>query len=883
MKEWLKKILDLYDPEVGKCFWLGGIFFSLFWTMAVFRSYADTTFLKRYGADAIPEMLLINGVLTILVFGVLNRLNRRYSDAFLLCGFLVVCAFLVISLFYAVDAEMNLAYPVLFQILNLQDSVFLVYLWNMACDVFDARQGKRIFPLIMAAQVLGTAVGSFSVVPLTRLNGDAFLLILSAAGYFLIALGVMLTARQMMGPVSLRTQPALILRKKWSEILGIIRKYPIVRYLIITGFLPNILLPILTYQFGVISQNSFASEKGLMTFLSVFRGSATLVSFFCLFVIGRLYTRIGVPNASLLQPINFTIVFGALIPFFNIVAAAYGQFSTLFMQRVVAGPVNKVLFNVVPDDLAAWSRVFVRGTVIKAAVIAGALIILLLERLLDPREMSVVGLFIAGYLIYESWIFKKKYTEGLHQALIDGEFDLDGLTSDFSLNTDVSSMVQRTGTLSVFRDESSRDRLRPSLPTVDIALKELLHPDERMRAEAAIYFVDHPDPRAMHRLMDCLEDRDPVREIAIEALAGYGETAQPFLEAELMNRSDRVQMGILKAMKYSGLRDFDLMPFIVELIVAVYSHLAAVAALAPLKDSHSAGMLIRHLEEKNEQILSMIFYAMGISDSKLRLIYRYLRSQKASTSVEMVESSIDRELSKYLIPLIDDIPLADKISHGRKMLPIAQIATPLRVLPTLVRNPDPITRMLAAYTIGECMPEIRNYSAMERLLDDLDPGVVQAAGFAMKRCMKGDAKMPEAIYDIHQIQDKAIFQGVGIRGYRAIASSAVQKFFKSGDVLIQEGENVLSVHLLVDGQVGVFDGYSSADQRLRKTLGHGDMIGEVFLMSGLPSSETCVVVSDFLETLEFTRQVFLEILSLYPQVGINLCRQLAVRLSEKGV
>jgi hypothetical protein len=883
MKEWLKKSLNLYAPEVGKCFWLVGIFFSLFLTMAIFRSYVDTTFLKRFGADAIPEMLLINGGLTILVFSVLNRLNRRYSDAALLSGFLAVCSLLVMILFYAVDADMRLAYPALFQILNLQDSVFLVYLWNMACDFFDARQGKRIFPLIMAAQVLGTAVGSFSVVPLRRIGGYEFLLIITAVAYFLIAVGVMLTARKMMGPVSLRTQGPQNLQKKWSEILAIVREYPIVRYLIVTGLLPNILLPILTYQFGVISQNSFASEAGLMTFLSVFRGSATLVSFLCLFVIGRIYKRIGVPTASLLQPLNFALVFAVLIPCFNIVAAVYGQFSTLFMQRVVAGPVNKVLFNVVPDGLSAWSRVFVRGTVIKVAVIAGALIILLLERILDPREMSVVGVVIAGYLIYESWIFKKKYTEGLHQALMDGELNFDGLTSDFSLNADVTSLIQQSGSLSIFRDEFNWDRLPLMSLTADIALKELLHPDDRMRAEAAAYFVENPDLRAMHRLIDCLDDKDSVREIAIEALAGYGETALPFLEAELMNRSDRIQMGILKAMKYSGLRDVDLMPFIAGLVVDVYSHLAAIASLEAFNDRHSAGMLIQHLQEKNEQILSMIFYGFGISDPKMRFMYRHLRSQKASTSVEMVEASIDRELSKYLIPLIDDIPLTEKIDHGRKMLPIVRIAMPLRVLPGLVRNPDPIIRMLAAYTIGECLPEMRYYSAVECLLADPDPGVVQAAGYAMKRCMKGEAKMPEAIYDIHQIQPEALFEGVGIRGYRAIASSAVQKFFKAGDVLIQAGENVLSVYLLVDGQMGVFDGYGTADQRLRKTLDRGNMIGETWLLSGIPSGETCVVLSDFLETLEFTRAVFLEIMSLYPQVGINLCRQFAVRLSEKSV
>jgi hypothetical protein len=882
MKKFFEKTFKIYDQEVGKCLWLVLIFFSLFLTMAIFRTYVDTTFLKRYGAGAIPEMLLINGGVTILVFGGLNRMSQRFSDDILLSGFLAVCALLVMLLFFAVEAGKIMAYPVLFQILNLQDSVFLVYLWNMACDLFDARQGKRIFPLIMASQVLGTAIGSFSVVPLTRLSGYEFLLIITAAAYFIIAIGVIWSARKVMGPAPFKKTAARELRKNPAEILRIVREYPIVRYLIVTGLVPNILLPIFTYQFSVISQNSFASEDGLMTFLSVFRGSTTLVSFLLLLVMGRIYTRMGVPNASLMQPFNFALIFLAFIPFFNIFVAAYGQFSTIFIQRAIAGPVNKVLFNVVPDGVAAWSRVFVRGTVIKAAVIAGALIILLLKPVVSAHGLSIVAVTIACYLIYETLLFKKKYTRGLKQALMDDQVEFDRMASEFSLNPDVTSMVFMSDSLSTLRDDVEIGRFSHPIQTTETALENLGHADKNVRARAAAYFVENPDPRAIHRLMNRLDDLEWVREAAIEALAGYGETAQPFLESELMDSPPRIQLGILKAMKCSGLQDFDLLPFITRLSAEAYHHLVAIAALSKGVKLHSVDMLIQHLQEKNEEILGLIFYALWVADPDMRFMYRSLRTQKASTSVEMVEASIGREMAKYLVPLIDDIPLPEKIGRGRKALPIIRTDAASRILPGLAGSHDPITRMLAAYTIGEYMPEMRFYSSMERLLDDPDPGVKQAAGYALKRCMKGDAKMPEAIYDISAIKKEALFEGVGIRGYKAIASIAIQKFHKAGDILIKAGEEVLSLFLLLDGQVGVFEDYGAPGQHMRSTLSHGDTIGEIGLLSSLPATETCVVVSDYLEALIFTRQAFYEIMSLYPQISINICRQFAIRLNRSG-
>ena len=49
-----------------------------------------------------------------------------------------------------------------------------------------------------------------------------------------------------------------------------------------------------------------------MTFLSLFRGVMTLAVFFSLVLMGRVYSRLSVVNASLVYPVNFFVVFGSL-------------------------------------------------------------------------------------------------------------------------------------------------------------------------------------------------------------------------------------------------------------------------------------------------------------------------------------------------------------------------------------------------------------------------------------------------------------------------------------------------------------------------------------------------------------------------------------------
>ncbi|MCX5812253.1 MAG: HEAT repeat domain-containing protein, partial [Proteobacteria bacterium] len=840
MKNFLSKTLNIYDQEIRKFLWIGAIFFGIFFIMAIFRSYVDTTFLKRYGAGSIPLMLLINGVVTIVVFGFMNRLNVKFPDHRLLSCFLILCALAITILFFMIQGGSVIAYPILFQILNLQDSFFLVYLWNMACDLFDARQGKRIFPLIMAGQVLGTTLGSFITAPLASYAGYEPLLIITSAGYFAVASAMALSAGRMLGSLSSEEREEKTLSKGPGEILFIIRQYPIIRYLIISGLIPNILLPVFTYQFSVIAQHSFATEHALLTFLSVFRGGTTLISFLLLFVMGRAYTRMGLPNASMIQPLNFVCVFAALTPFFNIFTAAYGQFSAIFIQRAITGPVNKVLFNVVPEAVGAWSRVFVRGTVIKAAVIIGALMMVVLKPVVSAKGLAPVAAVIALYWVFETVLFKKRYKEGLKQVLIDGGIDFDRIESEIAMEQDVTPMVFQTGSITAGHYKSHRDIVCHEDITPETALKQLNSKDDLVRAQAVVFFGGHRDPRAINRLIQCLDDKEAVRESAVESIAAYGEGARPFLETALLDSPIRIQLGILEAMRYSGMKDFNVMPFMFKVLTTAYNNLIAAETLSRHPVSHSYDMLKIHLHEQNEEIMGAVFYALWVRYEDMRLMYESLRTGKASAAVEMVETSINRETARYLIPLIDEIPFAEKIERGRQVLPLLQTNDMAYIFSGLTRSDDPVTRMLVAYAVGEHTPDMSFYPVAERLLDDRDEGVRQAAAYAVQRCMKGDAKMPEIIFDMDILKKEALFKGITIKGYKAIASIATQKFYKAGDILINEGKEVLSLYIVTDGQVHVFTHYGTDGQQLTGTLTDGGVMGELYLFSHLPAGETYV-------------------------------------------
>ncbi len=879
MKKFFEKKLKVYAHEFPQFIWISSIFFGIFFVTAIFRNYVDTAFLKRYGPDNIPMMLVINGLLTFVVFGLSNRLSRRYLDHTLMSGFMGIYGVATGLLFLGAKAGQVFVYPVLFQMLYLLDSLLLVYLWNIAGDLFDARQGKRLFALITASQVLGTTLGNFATKPLAGLIGDDQTLLVFGAAALLSAGFLAHTGRRMLGdkapkPGASSKAPS----KSLLEVPGLIKEYPMIRFLIVLGLVPSLLMPIFTYQFSVIVNNTFASEEALMSFLSVFRGAITMITFILLMLTGRLYSKMGLVNASLVHPLNFAILFSALTFFFNIYVAAYGQFTVRLIQRAIAGPVNKILFNVIPTDLAAWARIFIRGTVVKVGMMAGALLMIALKPLISAQLLAPIAAALAIYWVIETLFFGRLYKWSLKQVIVEKRVDFDQIDSVRPFECDGGSIEIGHVKVDEHKDEVLPEVACPTIPP-ETALKLLEDANPMVRAEAAASFALSIDPRAVKKLIRCLGDNEVVRKGAIEALVSYGAEILPYLESSLQGADVRVQRGILEVMRLAGFKEFEVTPFIGDRLCQAYNNLIALRRLEQLDRLTSVAMLGNHLKQKNEELVSLVFQALWVHYPDMRLMYEALASETSSVAVEMVEASIQRGMVPYLIPLIEGIPVDEKIDHGRKIFPLMRGEKLERILTLLAHDEDSITRMLALFTIGEANPRAAYLPTIEDLENDRQPYVREVAQYALKRCYNEESAMPDTVDRINKLSGFSIFQGMGIRELQAISSVATIETYKPGDVIIKEKEENYSIYLIVKGKVAIYDSYGAPEQSQKALIGAGDFVGELSLFTELPPKATCVAAEES-EAFVIRHQQFHEIIKIYPQIGINLCRFFSQKLRE---
>ena len=169
-------------------------------------------------------------------------------------------------------------------------------------------------------------------------------------------------------------------------------------------------------------------------------------------------------------------------------------------------------------------------------------------------------------------------------------------------------------------------RLIPKIAP-DTALRLLDDPDPGTRADAAASFAETKDMRAVRPLVRLLDDLDEnVRQSAIEALIGYRETILPFLEVCLVRASPRVKKGLLEVIRLSGVKQFELIPFLGNELPRAYTYLIAIQQIETMEGRGGRGLelLKSHLKEQHEETLSLTFYALWVQDTDMRLMYEAL-------------------------------------------------------------------------------------------------------------------------------------------------------------------------------------------------------------------------------------------------------------------
>jgi ATP/ADP translocase len=425
----LGKWLKVYDDEISLFLWSALLLFLIRSSNIIFNNFAETAFLKRFGVEYLPMIYIINSISTFFIMSLITGIMSRLTGSRLLSYMLVICGTSVAGLRFVVPLGLEILYPILY-ILKAQYEVMLgLFFWNLANDLFNTRQSKRIFPLITAGGVMGGVIGSF---------GTPFLVkAISIDNLMFIYLGTTLTGAvvvRRMGTLfptllaeegkTKKVKKRLSLKEEFKRVLPIIRESALVKILILLTLLPNVVIPIINYQFNYAIDQTFATEGRMIEFFGFFRGTLNGISFIILLFVGRIYGRLGLPIALMFHPFNYAIAFLGFLFKFNVFSAMYAQFSTRILRNTINNPARSVLMGLFPVEYRALIRPFLRGTVVRVGTLAGSGIIMACSAIFHPRYLSLIALVFIGGWIATTFVLKRSYSRILLDLISRNMLDL---------------------------------------------------------------------------------------------------------------------------------------------------------------------------------------------------------------------------------------------------------------------------------------------------------------------------------------------------------------------------------------------------------------------------------------------------------------------------
>jgi len=432
MLKFIGNWLKVYEDEMALFLWVLLLFFFISISDMFFNNFAETAFLKRYGVQYLPVVQVVNSFTTFFLMAFLTGIMNRIPGSRMLTYTLVISGVSVGILRFAIPLGFTILYPILYVMKAQCEVLFILMFWNLANDLFNTRQSKRIFPLLTAGGVMGGMIGSFATPSLAKLISMDNLMLAYAVTSGLGALtvkrmGIQFPSLLVGGKKKKKGQKGASFVQEFKDVWPLVKQSLLVKVLIFLTLLPNILIPVMNYLFAFTVNNAFATQGGMLTFYGYFRGSMNAVSLIILLFVGRIYGRWGLPIVLMFHPFNYVLAFLAFLLKFDIFSAMYARVSTNVLRTTMNNPARAVLMGLFPAEYRATIRPFLRGTVVRVGILMGAGMIMVSEGIFHPRYLSIFGMIVAGLWIITGFVLKKNYAKILLDLIARNILDLKSL------------------------------------------------------------------------------------------------------------------------------------------------------------------------------------------------------------------------------------------------------------------------------------------------------------------------------------------------------------------------------------------------------------------------------------------------------------------------
>lgn len=125
-----------------------------------------------------------------------------------------------------------------------------------------------------------------------------------------------------------------------------------------------------------------------------------------------------------------------------------------------------------------------------------------------------------------------------------------------------------------------------------------------------------------------------------------------------------------------------------------------------------------------------------------------------------------------------------------------------------------------------------------------------------------------------------LFQNIEASKLKLLAFTSERLSFGAGNVLFRQGDMGDAAYIVIEGEVDVvIENKDEGTETIVATLGANSIIGEIAILCDVPRTAT-VRAKGEVTTLKISKDVFFRLVLDFPQMAVEIMRELGARLER---
>ena len=135
--------------------------------------------------------------------------------------------------------------------------------------------------------------------------------------------------------------------------------------------------------------------------------------------------------------------------------------------------------------------------------------------------------------------------------------------------------------------------------------------------------------------------------------------------------------------------------------------------------------------------------------------------------------------------------------------------------------------------------------------------------------------------EVEVLRDVPLFSKIDHTQLKLLAFTSENLIYQDGQFLFREGEKGDAAYILLKGKIAVFIETEKGPAEVAQ-LKRGDVVGEISILCDVPRTAFIKAVES-VQTLKVKKDSFIQLLAEFPEIAIEIMRELASRLNKTNM